>query len=112
MKYTYEIIPERNLVRETWKGQISKRDLIEAISRIIADPEWKRHMDVISDFRNAQIELSTQETKDYADWILQKDTPRYQAIVVGRTLDYGMARMFEVLTGPDHYDDSYVFYEI
>ena len=112
MKYAYEIIPERGLIKETWNGPITKQDLIEAIYRLIADPQWEKQMNVIADFRNAKLELTTQEMYEYADWVRQKDSTKYLAIVVSRTLDFGMSRMFEMLTEPDHYKDSRVFFDL
>ncbi len=112
MKYKYKIIPERNLVQETWEGQLSKQDLIAAFSQLSADPEWKKHMNVIADFRSAQIDLSTQDMQDYVHWVRQNDTPKFLAIIVGRTVDFGMSRMFQILSETNFYEDSKIFYDL
>jgi hypothetical protein len=112
MKYTYEIIPEKNLVRETFEGEIFKKNLIDTVSELRIDPGYKAQMNVISDFRNAELALSVNEIRELADWIRINGSVNSIAIVVGRALDFGMARMFEMLTGTEFYNDSNVFYNM
>ena len=112
MQYTYDIIPDKNLVRETWKGQISKQCLVEALSKLIADAAYTKRMNVISDFTNAQIELNSQEMHEYSNWAASNDTVKNIAVVVSRTVDFGMVRMYEILTEHGHYEDFKVFYNL
>jgi hypothetical protein len=112
MKYTYKIMPGKNLVIETFKGKIFKKDLIDAASKLMIDSEYKCQMNVISDFRNAEIELSVNEVHEFANWMCENASVNSIAIVVGRVLDFGMSRMFEMLTDSEFYNDSCVFYDL
>ena len=85
---------------------------MEGVSRLVADPEWKRHMNVVSDLRNARIDLTAQEMNEFANWVRQRDTAKLLAIVVSRSLGFGMSRMFQTLTEPDHYEGLEVFYDL
>ena len=85
---------------------------MEGVSRLVADPEWKRHMNVVSDLRNARIDLTAQEMNEFANWVRQRDTAKLLAIAVSRSLEFGMSRMYQTLTEPDDYEDTKVFHDL
>ena len=100
MPYTFSIHPDRNLIRQTLWGRITADDLREISSRERADPNYRPHMDVLADLRNAELDVSYDQMTDYSRFLAGASTIGRQAIVVSRQLEFGLARMYEQLT--DH----------
>jgi len=85
---------------------------MEAFSLITEDPLWKKQMNYIANYSSAQVKLNYKEMDAYANWARKKDKAKYIAIVVSSELEFGMARMFEMLTEPDLYEECKFCYDL
>jgi len=115
MKYSLEIIPEKNLIKEIWKGELSYQGMIEAWEhQLLVHPEYRARMSLVADYRNAQFNLTANEIERLAEWVNTKIIVKYLAVVVTHTVDFGISRMFEILTDKDSsvWEECIVYYSI
>ena len=111
MKYSLRIAPEEHLINELWEGGLSYQEMIEAWKQqLLPHPEYRTGMNVLADYRNAQSNMTGDDVRRLSSWVINHIEVRYLAIVVDRTVDYGMARMFQIQTAGDdsHYENSMV----
>jgi hypothetical protein len=98
MPCQFQIDRHRNLVRETWTGVVTVDDLKRLSEQEWTHPDYIDGVDILSDFRAAQVEIDFERMTAYTAWLEQADTINRQAIVVSRATEYGLARMFATLT--------------
>ena len=113
MKYSLEIIPEKNLIKEIWEGELSYQETIESWTQhLLSHPDYIKGMNLIADYRNAQINITGDEVMSIAEWINTKIKVQYLAIVVNRTVDYGISRMFQSFSAGNSsaWEESQLFY--
>ncbi len=113
MKYSLEIIPEKNLIKEIWEGELSYQDMIESWTQhLLSHPDYIKGLNLIADYRNAQIKITGDEVRSITEWINTKIKVQYLAIVVNRTVDYGISRMFQSLSegNSSAWEESQLFY--
>ena len=80
-------------------GELRMEDARQGASALWGNPEWSGKP-VVWDLRSAQLELKRTDVELLARFILgnQPATPPPRvAFVTGRDVDFGLARMFEVL---------------
>jgi hypothetical protein len=84
------------------RGTVTGRDKIEAMERLLASPELLRHLRyMVIDEGVAHVDLSAQDIRTIAELdrrIAQIAPPGIViAIIAPREVDYGMARMWQIL---------------
>jgi len=98
MGYLLEIDSSRNLVRETWSGDVTLENYKSAIAELRHHPEYRQGMDGLTDYRCARIMLSYNSMTMLASLCSFTEKWRHVAVVVSRVVDYGLARMYQALT--------------
>jgi hypothetical protein len=112
MSYRIEFEPERNLLRKVYSGEVHLDELIRANTEEWADSRFREGVNVVCNFRAAHVQVRFPEMTQYADFLKSGPKIGNQAIVVNRELDYGTARMFELLTeGVGPWTALRVFYD-
>jgi hypothetical protein len=84
------------------RGTVTGKDKIEAMERLLAAPELVSHLRyIVIDQNAARVDLSAQDIRTLAELerrIAQLAPPGVVgAIIASRDVDYGMARMWQVL---------------
>lgn len=98
MAFKYSIHPDQNLIRQTLWGDITVSELREMVAALLIDPLYRKKMNVLADLREAQVRIPYDQMVEYSQYINSLSDIGHQAIVVGRQLEFGMARMYEQLT--------------
>ena len=98
MPFAFEIDGAGNQIREIWTGTVTAAELRESCRQEWADPAYRRGMDMLSDFSAATLDITHDELRRFAQFIGQQEAVRRHAIVVGRQVGYGVARMFGSLS--------------
>jgi hypothetical protein len=83
-------------------GKINLTDLVTALKELYESPQFDSDMDVLWDLRNADLTSFTfQEIEQLKDYVTRhwgtKGKSR-AAMLVSRDLDYGLSRMYEMLS--------------
>ena len=113
MPFKYTIYPDRNLIRQQLWGRISAEDLRQLASDMWADPLYRKKLDILADLRQAEVDIPYNEMMEYTRFLGGNSHIGRQAIVVGRQLEFGMARMYEQLTESNVQRESLkVFFDI
>ena len=55
MDFAFKIDPEKNLIRVRCSGGFAMSELIEQMKRIYADPAFRPGMDMLGDYREAEL---------------------------------------------------------
>jgi len=84
----------------TASGPVNGKDIIEALIKMLQDPDFKEGMDALWDFRTVHSGNSeTAEIREIVSFVRANQKKRginYRvALVVSRDIDFGLARMFE-----------------
>ncbi|HEY5808049.1 MAG TPA: hypothetical protein VIT67_08780 [Povalibacter sp.] len=98
MPFTCCILPEQNLVRQTMWGTVNAKALRDMTIAMRDDPQFRKGLDILADFRRARVDISYDEMLEFATFLGRHGVIGRQAIVVSGQLEFGMARMFEQLT--------------
>jgi hypothetical protein len=98
MPFTYSIHLDQNLIRQTLWGAVTATELRDLAAAMWADPDYRKKLDILADLREAQIEIPYDQMVEYTQFLSGQSDIGRQAIVVGRQLEFGMARMYEQLT--------------
>ena len=98
MPFTFEIDANSELIRETWTGQVDIAQIKDSCAKEWAHPNYRPGIPIISDFRQATSAVESRELMQFAIWFGDKDPPRKHAIVVGREVGFGFARMFSLMS--------------
>src|ERR1051326_4101551 len=114
MGYLFQIDSNRNLVRETWSGDVTLEDYKSAMAELRQHPEYRRGMDGLTDYRCARIMLSYKAMTMLASLCSTREKWRHVAVVVSRVVDYGLARMYQALTesSGSHFEEFRIFMSI
>lgn len=114
MPFSYTIHPDLNLIHEVWTDAIDISQLYARCKAEWADPRYSKRMDLLSDFRGAQTDISHEQMSEFAQYMDREEAVRRHAIVVTRRLGFGLARMFEALSGSTspYWDELRVFTDI
>jgi hypothetical protein len=98
MPFNYSIHLDQNLIRQTLWGTVTATELRDLAAAMWADPDYRKKLDILADLRDAQIQIPYDQMVEYTQFLSGQSDIGRQAIVVGRQLEFGMARMYEQLT--------------
>ncbi len=95
----YEIIPEKNLLIETFSGRVTLDDVVTFLQEILEDPRYSPEMNGIADLREVDLDVSYDQVRELVDWLgsLETRTRRRWAFVTGRPVTHGISRIFAAL---------------
>ena len=99
MPFSLHFDPESDLVIATCSGSLGLSDAREGAAAVWENPEWSGKP-VVWDFRLAQLDVRVPEVREIARFILERQPaipPPRVAFVTARDVDFGLARMFQVL---------------
>ena len=113
MPFKYTIHPELNLIRQTLWGRVTAAELRDLASAMWADPAYRKKLNILADLRTAEVDIPYDDMMEYTRFLSGNSDIGRQAIVVGRQLEFGMARMYEQLTEANVLRESFkVFFDI
>jgi len=98
MSISLQLDPDSGVIVATCSGDLGIDDGKAAAADLWGKPEWSGRP-VIWDFRQARLNVHAPQVRQFAQFVLQHQpmTPPYKvAMVTGRDVDFGLARMFEV----------------
>ena len=98
MPFKYSIHPGQNLIRQTLWGTVTAGELQDLATAMWEDPQYRKKLDILADLRQARVDIPFDEMMAYTRFLSGNSHIGKQAIVVGRQLEFGMARMYEQLT--------------
>lgn len=112
--YSFENLPHYVLIQADGIATVSGCEAL--VESLVSSPEWKSEYLSILDFRNLDFShFTTGDIREVAG-ILEKYYKRLGggacAFVVRNTLEYGLIRMFEMLSGAKNPMDVRVFYSM
>ena len=97
MSVAFQIPKERVVV--TGRGDLAASDLVDAATRVYGDPQFRPGMSVLLDVRGACPAVTGNGVRMIVDFVSRNIEERGKgncAIVTGREVDFGMARMGQV----------------
>ncbi len=98
MPYSIQIEPATGMAIATCSGVLRLNDAQEGVAALWKTPGWAGRS-AVWDFREAQLDFSASDARELGQFVLRNQPatpPSKVAFVVGRDLDFGMSRMFEV----------------
>jgi hypothetical protein len=98
MKYQVYIDKALNVLFDRHEGEITYQAFRDSIRELYEHPDWQKGLDVISDLREASLVLSSSEMRQIITSFMVDDEANKLAVVVSRDSEFGMARMFEILS--------------
>ena len=99
MPVRYVIDKERRLVITTGEGRVSIGEMKGHQNRLLGDPDFDPSFNQLNDFTTAtDVQLSGEEISAFARRDVFSPASR-RAIVVSKTLHFGIARQFEMYHG-------------
>ncbi len=98
MKYDFFIDKSLNVLFERFKGEITYQNLEDAVQKSYDHPDWQKDQNVLCDFREATWSLSSDEMRRVITSFSSDDQASKLAMLVSRDLEFGMSRMFEILS--------------
>jgi hypothetical protein len=103
MPFTYHIDTERNLVTVEAKGSITPQEAFATFDEVVAHPEFRPDMKVLSDHREMETVVSVEFVRMFLGRVSQMKEVLQQArwaFVERGLVRYGMARMASILSDP------------
>ena len=88
------------VIEFTATGRLSRSHLEDALAAVYAEREGVLPSSYLWDLREATIEWSTDQVREFVHWVLGNRPERESrsAIVTSTDLQFGLARMYEALT--------------
>lgn len=83
---------------QKFSGEVTVKDIRNAISNSIARPDWPKNCDILSDFCEAQLDISYEEMEALARWHTKIDRVRKVALVVSGDLGFGLCKMYKCVS--------------
>lgn len=97
MSAFYRIDKERRLVLSSGVGSLTKEDILRHMNLLSLDPDFSADFCQLMDFRQiTTVEFGPEEVREFAERNIYSPKAR-RAILVKNDLEYGLARMFEIL---------------
>lgn len=96
MNISIQIEPQTGMAIATCSGVLRPSDAKEGATLLWKTPGWSGKS-VIWDFREAQFDISSSDTREVAQFIFSRQPatpPLKVAFVIHRDVDFGMARVF------------------
>ncbi len=69
----YKILKEKRISIQYFSGSIEKKDVMNFVSEMKADADFNATFNTIIDLRNAQVNITENEVKEYVDFIKNVD---------------------------------------
>jgi hypothetical protein len=91
---------KRDLVRRRISGEVSTDDMIRSFEETLRHPEYQPGMNELTDIRDHVHQTTGEDIRKVADTLKERGgfTGNVQhAIVVSRTVSYGLSRMLQML---------------
>ncbi len=100
MTHRYRIEPSFGLLIDKFEGKMGWNEVWEGMLRSTKDPEFQPGMSVVSDLTTADLDLKHVEARKLAIATSTVPTMKYGrvAVVAPGTLQFGLARMFGMLS--------------
>jgi hypothetical protein len=97
MQYGYCVFPENKLVVQKFTGSISFAEIKAAAEKLYSDPAFNSQFDRITDIREASIEMSREELRDFGMKIIEQDQDSHakRAMLVADIKDTALALIYE-----------------
>ena len=112
MAHAFEIDIEHGVLRESYVGVVDGNAMEEANSAISASPSFQKGLSFLTDLRRAEMAIGYDEMVRHVSNLPDLGIKK-QAFIVARDLEFGMARMFEMLSEDiGLYDESRVFRDL
>ena len=112
VQYRFKIVPSLNLMFEKWEGSFGTAGLLAGLQQSAKHPDFWPGMDVVADFTKAQLDLRYKDMRALVGEVEgdhRFDTGR-SAMIVARTLELGMIRMFQIMSEPSgHWRELRIF---
>ena len=103
--YKYEIIPTEGIIVQKLIGNTTIQDLKELYHQTRTDPDFSIKYTYVTDFRDAILNLSIDELKKAADFLMQHNKTLVKtALLVNRSVDTAKIMIFR-----DHLDQEFYF---
>jgi len=96
MEYDFFIDKSLNVLFEKFKGEITFENFVDAIQKSYDHPDWQKDQNVLCDFREANLSLSSDEMRRVVKSFSPDDQAGKLAMIVSHDLEYLMSRMFEI----------------
>lgn len=114
MSIEVTIDKDKNLITRTFTGQIPGEDIITNMKETAKHPDHHPGMKSLNDLREFVPVSDSSDVRRIAEYLMANVAEREglrAAIVVSRTVDYGMARMLQALADTPSFSIA-VFYDI
>jgi hypothetical protein len=98
MKYDFFIDKSLNVLFERFKGEITYQNFRDAIQKSYNHPDWQKDQNVLCDLREAALLLSSDEMRQVIKSFPPDDQAGKLAMLISRDLEFGMSRMFEIIS--------------
>ena len=80
--YSYNIIPEKELVIMVFSGQVDLQEIIKANTEVIQDPRFKHSFDGVVDHRKSEAVLTREEIKILAQNVKDNDNTEGRWVII------------------------------
>jgi hypothetical protein len=97
MPFKFSIDKDLGLIREFWTGQVTLQQLEESCRLEWAHPDYDKRYKLISDFRDAEADISADDVLRFASWFSGEDPPPKHAIVIARESGLALAGVFAMI---------------
>ncbi len=103
MPIRFWIEADKKRVRAVVTGEVTDKEIVEALDHIAADPEFKSGFDVLSDHMNITKAITTEQVKltsAHIDELSKRLSGIRWAVVTKSDASYGMMRMLSTFLEP------------
>jgi hypothetical protein len=114
MTVDFHIDKTRDLLVRTLGGEVTPDEVIDGLEASMKHPDYRPGMPSLIDMRGLASASSSADIRRFAGFLTEHaDTLRgmQAALVVSRTVDYGLARMLQAIADDPHVSLA-VFYDI
>jgi hypothetical protein len=109
MPHEFHIDAQVGLLCETYTGSLNIEALTNANAAILAHPDYRKHLDFMTDMRRAQMPFGYDEMYQHVSSLPPLHISR-QAFVVTNKAEFGMIRMFIALSESSKlYEEARIF---
>ena len=112
MPFEFAIDKQAKVIRETWTGSIDLVQLKDSCRQEWAHPDYQKHLNMLSDFSRAKVEVTASEIWTFVRWFGAQEVLGKHALVVSREVGFGLARMFSSISEDTkkHFQSMRIFY--
>jgi hypothetical protein len=97
----YKILPKLHCVIEYYSGELRLNDLIEYQKRVAVDEHYDASFNIISDFRESNIQAKTDDVVPFIDFV-KKHRPvakRQSAVITDTPFQFVVAELYKMHLG-------------